>query len=215
MIRSWLAAFLVVLGTAGTQITLPPAGATQAQSATAAPVLSGPEQPVPFSHKVHAGAVKLPCETCHTLSKSGQSLTIPQSPTCMLCHQTIATDKPGVQKLATFAKAGQLIPWVRIYQTPSFVTFSHKMHLDHNNTCQECHGQVAERDQLAKEADISMTGCVNCHQVKNAATGCDTCHTLEQSSLRELQRQGKDVGYSHPGKSISSVRSSIWDVPLL
>jgi hypothetical protein len=141
---------------------------------------------------------------------------MPQSATCMLCHQTIATDKPGVQQLAVFAKSGQPIPWVRVYQTPSFVNFSHKTHLDHNNACQECHGPVAEREQLAKETDISMAGCVNCHKAKNAAVGCDTCHTLQQSNLRELGPETiDDVNHPRWGKFARSSRGPIWDVLLL
>ncbi|MEO6828258.1 MAG: cytochrome c3 family protein [Acidobacteriaceae bacterium] len=90
------------------------------------------------------------------------------------------TNDPGVQKLASYAKSNTVIPWVRLYQLPSFVSFSHKTHLLHGATCQECHGPVAERVQLYKETDISMASCVNCHRAKKASTGCNTCHTLDQ-----------------------------------
>lgn len=140
----------------------------------------GPEQPLPFSHKNHAGTLGLPCEACHVLSRSGQTLSIPQAATCMQCHQTLATEKPSIQKLAAYAKAGAPIPWLRIYELPSFVTFSHKTHLDHGNTCQECHGQVATRDRLFQETELSMAACIKCHTAKGANTGCDTCHSLEQ-----------------------------------
>ncbi len=156
-----------------------------AQSPAAEAPAEGPAQPIAFSHKVHTGTVKLPCETCHAPSKSGQSLTMPQAPVCMQCHQTIATDKPEVQKLAAMSKAGEIIPWVRVYQVPSFVRFSHKMHLDNQNTCQECHGDVSQRERIFKETDISMAGCLGCHNVKKANVGCETCHTLDQNTRRE------------------------------
>jgi Zn ribbon nucleic-acid-binding protein len=140
----------------------------------------GPEQPVPFSHKQHAGTLKLPCEFCHAASRSGGTVAIPQTALFMQCHQTIGTDKPGVQKLATYAKSNAPIPWVRVYELPSFVTFSHKTHLLHGATCQQCHGPVAERVQLYKETDISMAACVNCHRAKQASIDCDTCHMLNQ-----------------------------------
>jgi Zn ribbon nucleic-acid-binding protein len=160
------------------QNSAPEAGSTNQQGAAAARLL-GPVQPVPFSHKQHAGTLKLPCEFCHTPSRSGETLAIPRAQFCMQCHQTMDTNDPGVQKLASYAKSNTLIPWVRIYQLPSFVSFSHKTHLLHGATCQECHGPVADRVQLYKEADISMAGCVNCHQAKKASTGCNTCHTLD------------------------------------
>ncbi|MGB8477347.1 MAG: cytochrome c3 family protein [Acidobacteriaceae bacterium] len=143
-------------------------------------VLRGLVQPVPFSHKEHAGMLKMPCEYCHTLSRSGETLLIPRASFCMQCHQTIATDNPGVQKLAEYAKTDRTIPWVRIYELPSFVSFSHKVHLKHGATCEECHGEVAQRVRLYKASDISMATCVNCHRAKQASIDCSTCHMLEQ-----------------------------------
>ena len=143
-------------------------------------LLRGPEQPVPFSHKQHAGTLKMPCEYCHAPSRSGATLTIPRASFCMQCHQTIATDNPGVQKLTEYAKTDRTIPWVRIYELPSFVSFSHKVHLQHGTTCEQCHGAVAERVRLYKESDISMATCVNCHRAKRASVDCSTCHMLEQ-----------------------------------
>ena len=152
----------------------------EAISAPPAERLRGPAQPVPFSHKQHAGTLKMPCEYCHTLSRSGETVAIPRASFCMQCHQTIATDNPGVQKLAAYAKTNRTIPWVRIYELPSFVSFSHKVHLQHGATCEECHGAVAERVQLYKESEISMATCVNCHRAKQASIDCSTCHMLEQ-----------------------------------
>jgi predicted CXXCH cytochrome family protein len=152
----------------------------QAASASQAEPLRGPVQPVPFSHKEHAGTLKMPCQYCHTPSRSGETLLIPRAQFCMQCHQTVATNNPGVQKLAEYAKTGRTIPWVRIYELPSFVSFSHKVHLQHGATCEECHGQVAKRIRLYKESDISMATCVNCHRAKQASTDCSTCHMLEQ-----------------------------------
>jgi Zn ribbon nucleic-acid-binding protein len=158
---------------------IPRTGSTTAQDAAPA-TPQGIAQPVPFSHKQHAGTLKLPCEFCHTASRSGETVAIPRASFCMQCHQTMDTNNPGVQKLATYAKSNAVIPWVRVYQLPSFVSFSHKTHLLHGATCRQCHGPVEERTQLYTETDISMAGCVNCHRTSKASTGCDTCHSLEQ-----------------------------------
>ena len=172
-----LAPVLAVGAQTASHADAPPSAPAQAVAPAAA---NGPEQPIPFSHKVHAGTLQLPCDACHAMSRSGETLAIPQAATCMGCHQTMATGDPGVQKLAAYAKNGTLIPWARVYQLPSFVTFSHKMHLTHGNTCQECHGQVTQRDRLFQESDISMAGCVNCHRAKKASIDCNTCHMLQQ-----------------------------------
>jgi hypothetical protein len=170
---------LIAVSAIRAQTAPAPAAAATAQSGTPAAV-SGPEQPIAFSHKIHAGTLQMPCEFCHAESRSGQALLIPQAAKCMTCHQTVATTSPEVQKLAAYAKADGAIPWIRVYELPSFVTFSHKVHLEHGNTCQECHGQVAQRDRLFRETDISMAGCINCHTAKKASVDCNTCHMLDQ-----------------------------------
>ncbi len=169
--------------TAPGSATMAPASnpAAQFDAANPAPALEeGPVQPVPFSHKQHAGTLQLPCEFCHAPSRTGETVKIPQAEMCMQCHQTMATDNPGVKKLATYAKSGATIPWVRVYELPSFVSFSHKRHLKSGATCQQCHGPVAERVQLYKESDISMAGCMNCHRATKASLDCNTCHRIDQ-----------------------------------
>ncbi|MGH9616509.1 MAG: cytochrome c3 family protein [Acidobacteriaceae bacterium] len=179
-----LAAFLVQPA-----MQIPTTYAATAQNSAAAPgpapttspeAVQGPVQPIPFSHKEHAGTLKLPCEYCHAPSRSGETLKIPQAAFCMQCHQTMATENPGVEKLAAYAKSNALVPWIRVYQLPSFVTFSHKTHLSHGITCEQCHGQVADQVRVYKAMDISMGTCIKCHTARHASIDCNTCHMLNQ-----------------------------------
>jgi hypothetical protein len=138
----------------------------------------GQQQPIPFSHKVHAGTMKLACKMCHPNPDPGETMTIAAPSTCMTCHSAIKTDSPAIQRLAAAAKENKQLPWVRVYAIPSFVNFSHRKHLEKGNTCQDCHGPVAERDQLVKEVDLSMAGCMSCHTAKKASVDCALCHEL-------------------------------------
>jgi len=94
----------------------------------------------------------------------------------MSCHKTVATDNPAVRALAALAKKNRDVKWVRVYQNPSFVRFSHRSHLNAGYTCEECHGPVATRTQLARERDISQIGCLACHRVHNVGLNCTFCH---------------------------------------
>jgi hypothetical protein len=155
-------------------------------SSTPKPVPSGvaavatsaaaPAQPIPFNHQLHIQTAKMSCNDCHEPRGDGSTLAMPQPAKCMLCHAAIATDKPDIKRLADAAKNEETIPWVRVYRVPSFVTFSHKTHTASGNTCEECHGPVAERTAIVHEKDVSMGGCVACHQAKSAPVACDTCH---------------------------------------
>ena len=140
------------------------------------PQATGPEQPIRFSHKTHAGALKLQCKMCHPNPDPGESMTIAQASTCMQCHSKVKTDSPEIQRLAGFAKSGREIRWQRVYEIPSYVRFSHRTHLNAGAKCEDCHGQVATRDVLYREGDISMGGCMNCHRTKNVSIDCTFCH---------------------------------------
>ena len=83
---------------------------------------------------------------------------------------------PAIQKLAAFADRKEPVPWVRVYQIPGYVFFSHKEHLATGATCETCHGRVPERERLFRETDISMGGCMNCHRANRASLDCTFCH---------------------------------------
>jgi hypothetical protein len=56
------------------------------------------------------------------------------------------------------------------------VFFSHRTHMEKGNVCQDCHGQVAERDRLYREKNLSMGGCIECHTAKKVSVDCAFCH---------------------------------------
>jgi hypothetical protein len=137
--------------------------------------LKGPEQPIPYSHKQHL-ALGLACSACHTNPDPGDAMSFPATSKCMSCHQAIDKDSPAIQKLTAFDRDKKDIPWVRVYKEPDLVFFSHKAHLAAGAKCEDCHGQVAQRDRLFRETDLSMAGCVSCHRDRNAGQACDYCH---------------------------------------
>lgn len=141
-----------------------------------APSVSAPAQPIPFNHKQHIQTAKMSCSGCHEPRNNGTTLALPQAAKCMGCHNSIATDKSDIQRLAEAAKNEDPIPWVRVYRVPSFVTFSHQAHS--GTSCEQCHGPVAERTAIALEKNTSMGTCIACHQAKGAVSTCDTCHAI-------------------------------------
>src|SRR6201987_6223826 len=83
--------------------------------------MKGPEQPIPYSHKQHL-ALGLTCKDCHLNPEPGNAMGFPPTSKCMTCHQTIKKDSPAVQKLASFDRSKQEVPWVRVYKVPDFVS---------------------------------------------------------------------------------------------
>lgn len=148
-----------------------------------------PVQPISYSHKLHAGDLKIDCKYCHFGAEKGKKAGIPPLNVCMNCHKTVRTDSPQIQKLTAAYKAGQSIEWVKIHNLPDFVTFDHSRHVNRGVACQQCHGPIEEMVEVKQFRDLSMGFCVNCHRQYNtnppenlrgkdihAATDCTGCH---------------------------------------
>jgi cytochrome c551/c552 len=48
-----------------------------------------PDQPINFSHKIHAGVNKIDCQYCHDSARRSKHSSIPGTNTCMNCHSAI------------------------------------------------------------------------------------------------------------------------------
>jgi hypothetical protein len=132
-------------------------------------------QPLPYSHKKHL-SLGLKCDECHRNEDPGERMGIPPTSTCMACHKTVASSRPAIQQLAKHHEERRDVPWERVYRIPGYVFFSHRAHLEAKATCADCHGEVARRDVLFLEKDVSMGACMNCHYERRAPNHCQFCH---------------------------------------
>jgi len=140
-----------------------------------------PEQPIPYSHKKHL-ALGLQCTNCHTNPEPGRLMTFPALSTCMACHISVATKKPAIVKLASFSKAHQQVPWVRVYTLLPGVNWTHRKHLAAGMKCQMCHGQVQEMERMSEATSVTtMAVCLRCHEAHGAPTVCQTCHSWPEA----------------------------------
>jgi hypothetical protein len=134
-------------------------------------------QPISFSHRQHAETA-LACRDCHAGATEKERAGLPQTDTCMLCHQTIANASAAIQRLANVHAEGAKVEWVRVYQVPDLVFFSHASHVGAGIDCSTCHGPVGQRDVLAKEVSTGMVRCMNCHAASDVSNDCVFCHQL-------------------------------------
>jgi cytochrome c2 len=128
-----------------------------------------PDQPIKFSHKVHAGQNRTDCKYCHSLATYSKSAGFPSSNLCMNCHSVVKagtrSGKFEINKIYRAEKTGNSIQWIRIHKLPDHAFFSHAQHANAGKIlCQTCHGKVAEMDVMKQYADLSMGWCVNCHR---------------------------------------------------
>ena len=135
-----------------------------------------PEQPIPFSRKVHAADYKLECQYCHSYASRSPVAGVPSVERCMGCHQMIGADKPEVRKLKSYWDRGEPIPWNKVYTLPRHVRFSHEAHVRASVRCQECHGLVESMTRVARVSNLEMGWCLDCHIARKASVDCLTCH---------------------------------------
>lgn len=124
-----------------------------------------PEQPIAFSHKIHAGDYEIDCQYCHTGVEIGKSANIPSVNICMNCHSQIKTDSPEIQKLYTAQETGVPIEWVRVHNLPDLAYFNHSQHVKVGEIeCQTCHGEIQEMAVVKQHAPLTMGWCIDCHR---------------------------------------------------
>ncbi len=123
-----------------------------------------PEQPIPFSHKVHAGELGLDCRYCHNTVEETQHAAIPPTQTCMNCHAQLHPQSPKLQPLFESYETGMPIEWVRVHDLPQYAYFNHSAHVTRGVSCVECHGRVDTMDVIYQHETLSMGWCLNCHR---------------------------------------------------
>lgn len=151
-----------------------------------------PEQPIFFSHKVHAGVNQINCLYCHGNAWESKSATIPAVNVCMNCHKAIQSYEKGpelfdgetkidgtaeIAKLYKYAgfdpknanawnpSMAKPIEWTKIHNLPDHVFFSHAQHVKAGQVqCQTCHGEITAMNTVQQFSELSMGWCVNCHR---------------------------------------------------
>lgn len=137
-----------------------------------------PAQPIPFSHKLHAGERKIQCQYCHSAVDRSAHSNIPSATVCLNCHRYVKTESPHIKKLWEAVEKNQPIQWIQVHVLPDFVYFNHECHIQRGISCEQCHGNVQQMDKVKQVAPLSMGWCVNCHREQSPAapTDCWTCH---------------------------------------
>ena len=150
-----------------------------------------PEQPIYYSHTVHAGINQINCLYCHGGAQESKHANIPSVNVCMNCHMGINEYAKGpkiyredgkevdgtaeIQKLYQFAGwdpnkkqytgKGKPIEWIRIHNLPDHVYFNHSQHVTAGKqNCQTCHGEIQKMDEVYQFSNLSMGWCINCHR---------------------------------------------------
>ena len=155
-----------------------------------------PRQPIPYSHKLHAGELTIDLFILSFAANKRPQATIPLVSTCMKCHEQIQTkDKDGnltegMAKLLAHWEKGEPIVWNKVNDLADFVYFDHSRHVSTGVTCQECRGPVETFEYMHRQYGLKMSWCMECHKqtpkegdpafergdATRVPINCTTCH---------------------------------------
>lgn len=163
-----------------------------------------PKQPIAYSHKKHAGDLKIDCKYCHVGVEVSKSATIPSLNICMNCHKGVQKASEGqenidispeIQKIYTALdyhpeKSGaeqwgpnpRPVQWVRIHNLPDHAYFNHSQHVKVGKlACQTCHGPIEKMEVVQQWSTLQMGWCIDCHR----NTGIDVANNNYYKALHE------------------------------
>ncbi len=125
-----------------------------------------PEQPVPFSHKLHAGALGMDCRYCHNTVEEAGHAAIPPPATCMNCHSQLDLGETAArfQPVKDAYEGKAPLEWVKVHMLPDYAYFDHSVHVAAGVGCVSCHGRIDQMEVVYQHAPLSMSWCLDCHR---------------------------------------------------
>jgi mono/diheme cytochrome c family protein len=161
-----------------------------------------PEQPIKFSHELHAGQNQIDCNYCHYGARKGKHSNIPSAGVCMNCHAQIQEGpKYGTEEIAKiYAAIGwdpetyqyiedyeeKPIKWIRIHNLPDLAYFNHSQHVTAGQiACQECHGPIQEMEEVYQYSSLTMGWCINCHRETQVQVKTNDYYARMHEELKE------------------------------
>jgi hypothetical protein len=127
-----------------------------------------PEQPIPYSHALHAGQLGIDCRYCHNTVEWSAHAAVPPTQTCLNCHRHIRTESPKLLLVRESEATGMSIDWVRIHDLPDFAYFDHSAHLTAGVGCVSCHGRIDKMEVVRQAMPLTMGWCLDCHRNPDA-----------------------------------------------
>jgi mono/diheme cytochrome c family protein len=171
-----------------------------------------PEQPVRFSHKLHAGDNEIDCKYCHYSVEKSRHAGIPTVNICMNCHKGISKGPQYGEKEISkiYAAAGfdaktgtydnskqNPLQWVKVHNLPDHVYFNHSQHVVVGQIeCNTCHGDVKSMTVAEQKAPLTMKWCIECHRKTEVAMKGNAYYDRLHKALKEKYAGQYDVKFT-------------------
>ena len=123
-----------------------------------------PDQPVPYSHALHAGELGIDCRYCHSVVERGAKAAVPPAAVCMNCHTAIHPNSEKLQPIRDAYAGVASVKWTRVTDLPDYVYFNHSAHVGAGVGCESCHGRIDQMVKVYQAKPLTMGWCLACHR---------------------------------------------------
>jgi hypothetical protein len=149
-----------------------------------------PDQPVDYSHKLHAGLLGMDCRYCHQSVEEGPHANIPDTGTCLNCHTQVKQTSEKLAKVRESGATGEPIEWLKVHLLPDYVYFDHAVHVNAGVGCVSCHGRIDQMEIVAQAEPLNMGWCLECHRApENHLRPVSEVTNMDYVHDRELAKQ--------------------------
>ncbi len=171
-----------------------------------------PQQPIKFSHKLHAADNEIACQYCHSTVEKSRHAGIPSVNICMNCHKGIQTGPQYKEKeiakiyeaagfdpkTMTYDKSKQNpLAWIKVHNLPDHVYFNHSQHVVVGKIeCATCHGDVKAMTVAEQKAPLTMKWCIECHRKTEVAMQGNAYYDRLHKALKEKYAGQYDVKFT-------------------
>jgi mono/diheme cytochrome c family protein len=163
-----------------------------------------PVQPIKFPHDLHAGAMKIDCQYCHSGAYKSKNASIPSLNICMNCHKVVKTESTEIHKIYDAlgydpktqkydSTKSRPMQWIRVHNLPDLAYFNHSQHVKVAGLkCQTCHGPIETMKELYQYSPLTMKWCIQCHKRTNVNMKGNAYYE-NMVQVHDLIKQGKKV----------------------
>ncbi len=171
-----------------------------------------PEQPIKFSHKLHAGDNEIACQYCHSSVEKSRHAGIPSVNICMNCHKAIQSGPQYKEteiakiyaaagfdpKTGTYDESKQNpLRWIKVHNLPDHVYFNHSQHVVvGKQECSNCHGDIKSMTVAEQKSPLTMKWCIECHRKTEVAMAGNAYYDRLHAALKEKYAGQYDVKFT-------------------
>ena len=152
-----------------------------------------PEQPIAFSHRLHAGELSIDCQLCHSAAERGRHAGIPAAETCLNCHRHVRATLGAVRAEDERAEAEK--DEVHPVYSEKLMQIYDALALDPKNNMAPAKGKTPHSIEWVKVHNLPSFVYFDHSAHVRVGVKCQKCHGQVETMERVYQAESLSMGW--------------------